>query len=56
MKAYAIIQHFREEYEEPGVVETFFDLTKAEEALAEWEKENEDNCEESRFIQTLEIE
>lgn len=55
MKVHLIVQRFREEYEEPGVVEGFLDLEKAEKALEEWEKDNEDNCEESRFIQTIEM-
>ncbi len=56
MKIYIILQDFREAYDEPRIAGSYTDENVAKAKLAEWEKENEDNCEEIRYLIEQELE
>lgn len=55
MKVYIILQDFREDYEDAGVFKVYANKSMAEEELSVWERENEDNSEEIRYLIESEV-
>lgn len=49
------MQDFREDYEDAGIVGAYIDKNLAERELVEWEKDNEDNCDEIRYLVEQEV-
>lgn len=55
MKVHIIYSAFRESYKQPRIQEVYLDLSKADNTLEAWNKDNEDNCEEVRFLSSHEV-